>query len=363
MSVHNTFVGLDVHARSVKAFALEFGTGQVWRNSYGNDPGEVLNWCLTLPGPVLAGYEAGPTGYNLFRVFNQVGMDMVVVAPSKLLPQPGSRVKTDARDAQHLAELLMARLFTPVVVPSVEQEAGRDLFRCREDIQQQFKAATARLGHWLLRRGVVELPATEWNKTRLEALAKLKFTGQSTDQGVFEAYLGDVSALRLRRVDLDTQIKVAALGQPWRPVVEALCCLRGIDTLSGFGLAVEIGDWSRLTAQTIGAYLGLVPSEYSSGQSRQQGSITKTGNTHARRLLVEASWVHKRDYRPAVSPSLQAAWAKVVEPVRLRAHVANKRLHRKWDRFEVNKKKRVVANTAVARELAGFCHDLAVMVT
>ena len=139
-----------------------------------------------------------------------------------------------------------------------------------------------------------------------------------------------------------------------------LGCLRGVSTLTAFGLAVEVGDWDRLTGATIGAYLGLVPTESSSGQSRSQGSITKTGNTHARRLLVEAAWHHRKPYRsPGVA--MKARWELAPAAARARGHAGNQRLHQRWLTFTDRKKKPVIANVAIARELAGWCWSLAVM--
>jgi len=361
---YRTFVGLDVHARSIVgcAVAAGGGVGEVVYRSFGNDPEAVLDWCFTLPGPVKACYEAGPTGYGLVRAFTGVGVEMLVVAPSKLLPQPGARVKTDRRDARHLACLLATGNVTAVRVPTVVEEAARNVFRCREDAQLEFGAATVRLSHFLLRHQITELAGSDWNKVRLEWLAKLDFE-DANDQVVFDSYLGAVQSLRRRKLDLERQITQIAGAEPWCGVVDALCCLRGVSTLTAFGLATEIGDWHRLTARSIGPYVGLVPSEHSSGPSHRQGGITKTGNQHVRRLLAEAAWCHKRAYWPSRSPSLQRAWARVDEPVRQRADEANRRLYRQWCKFVDKKKKLVVANTAIARELAGFCHDLAVMVT
>jgi transposase len=145
------------------------------------------------------------------------------------------------------------------------------------------------------------------------------------------------------------------------PVVRRLSCLRGISTLTAFSLAVEIGDWDRLTGRSIGAYLGLVPTEYSSGNSRSQGSITKTGNGHARRLLIEAAWHHRQPYRPGVD--LRRRWDAASPAARARGQQANRRLHHRWVAFDARQKRPVIANTAIARELAGWCWSLAVLDT
>jgi transposase len=163
-----------------------------------------------------------------------------------------------------------------------------------------------------------------------------------------------------RRDRLDKAIVEMARASQWAPVVTRLQCLRGISTLSAFSLAVEIGDWERFTGSSIGAYLGLVPSENSSGEQRRQGSITKAGNTHARRLLVEAGWHHRTPYR-APSAALRARWDAAPAAARARGHQGNQRLHHRWVSFNLRKKKGVIANVAIARELAGWCWSLAVM--
>ena len=159
---------------------------------------------------------------------------------------------------------------------------------------------------------------------------------------------------------LDKAIVAMAADSEFTPVVQRLGCLSGISTLTAFGLAVEVGDWDRLSGSSIGAYLGLVPTESSSGQSRSQGSITKTGNTHARRLLVEAAWHHSKPYRTP-GATMRARWELATPAARARGHAGNQRLHRRWVHFNDRKKRPVVANVAVARELAGWCWSMAVM--
>jgi transposase len=162
-----------------------------------------------------------------------------------------------------------------------------------------------------------------------------------------------------RRDRLDAAIEQMAAGSAFTPVVTRLGCLRGVSTLTAFGLAVEIGDWHRLTGRSIGAYLGLVPTESSSGASRSQGSITKTGNGHARRLLIEATWHHRNRYRIGVE--LRRRLDRADPAARDRGERANRRLHDRWVSFDARHKRAVVANTAIARELAGWCWSLAVL--
>ena len=163
-----------------------------------------------------------------------------------------------------------------------------------------------------------------------------------------------------RRDRLDAAITAMAADSMFTPVVQRLSCLRGVSTLTAFGLATEIGDWERLTGRSIGAYLGLVPTEHSSGAARNQGGLTKTGNGHARRLLIEAAWHHRRPYR-GPSAELRRRWDRAPAPAAARAHAANRRLNTRWAGFTARKKKPVVANAAIARELAGWCWSLAVL--
>ena len=163
-----------------------------------------------------------------------------------------------------------------------------------------------------------------------------------------------------RRDRLDAAITTMAENSEYTPVVRRLGCLRGISTLTGFGLAVEIGDWTRFSGNTIGAFLGLVPTEHSSGQSRSQGSITKTGNSHARRLLVEAAWHHRKTYRHP-GQVMQARWEQAPPAARARGHEGNRRLHQRWQTFTARRKKPVIANVAIAREIAGWAWSLAVL--
>lgn len=162
-----------------------------------------------------------------------------------------------------------------------------------------------------------------------------------------------------RRDRLDTAIAELAASSEFTDLTHRLGCLRGISTLTGFALAVEIGDWHRFTGNSIGAYLGLVPSEHSTGGNRRLGAITKTGNSHVRRLLIESAWHHRPPYR--VGPTLRARWELAPEPVRVRAHAGNLRLHRRWVAYSERHKKYTVTTVAIARELAGWCWSLAVM--
>ena len=362
MSDYRTFVGLDVHARTVVGSALDATTGEVFRHGFGPDPSEVVAWTRSLPGPQIATYEAGPTGFGLYRRLLESGTACLVAAPSKLQRPSGDRVKTDARDAFHLMRLLHLDEITAVTVPSIEEETARDLVRSREDTRQDLMSARHRLSKLLLRHGFVYDDGAAWTERHDRWLREHR-SGDLAFTTAFDANYEAVVQAAARRDRLDKAITTMAEDSPFTPLVNRLGCLRGISTLTGFALAVEITDWNRFTGSTIGAYLGLVPSEYSSGQSRQLGGITKTGNTHVRRLLVEAAWHHRRDYRPSPTSVLQARWDKAPVAAQLRGQAGNERLHHQWVAFTARKKRPVVANVAVARELAGWCWSLAVMDT
>ena len=359
MSQKRTFVGLDVHAWSVTGHALDGLTGEVWQRRLTPDPAEALAWVSKLPGPVKVAYEAGPTGFGLARFLRQHGVECVVAAPSKLQRPSGDRVKTDARDAEHLARLVKLDEIVEVVVPSVEQEAARDLVRAREDVRGDLMRARHRLSKLLLRQGIVWTGGQAWTGRHDVWLRSQRFDLPGRQLAFDSAY--ETMTLTLdRRKRLDFAIVEMAEHCEFTDLVHRLGCLRGVSTLTGFGLAVEVGDWTRFSGSTIGAFLGLVPTEYSSGQSRCQGAITKTGNSHARRLLVEAAWHHRKTYRNP-GQVMRARWDLAPAQARVRGHQGNQRLHQRWEGFTARRKKPVIANVAVARELAGWAWSLAVM--
>jgi transposase len=354
-----TTVGLDVHARSVVAEAVDWQTGAVFSRRLVPDNQEVLAWVATLPGPVAVMYEAGPTGFGLARACAAAGVRCLVVAPSKMERPPGDRIKTDRRDARRGARLLHIGEITGIRVPTEAEEDARDLFRSRDDARMDLMRARHRLSKLLLRHGIVYAGGKTWNGVHEKWLRSQRFELPGT-RAAFDAAFDAVLSTTARRDRLDEAI-IATAGTPaWAPIVSRLGAIRGIATLTGFGLAVEIGDWDRFTGASIGAYLGLVPSESSSGPSRNPGSITKTGNTHARRLLVEAAWHHQRLLRPA-STAVAARRAKVSPAVRARGLAADQRLHHRWTTMAARRKEPSVIAVAVARELAGWCWSLVTM--
>jgi len=284
------WVGLDVHAAQTAGAVFDSATGEVRSRMLPGRPHEVMPWLLELPRPVRAVYEAGPTGYGLARRARAAGIDMQVCAPGMISKTPGDRVKTDKRDALKLARLHAAGQLVLVHVPALEHERLRDLSRAREDVRGDLMRARHRIGKFLLRREIY-FPgrARSWTREHRTWLAALRFDDRPSEL-TFADYLHAHDVLLARRDTLDRAIDEIATDAPWAEIIARLRCLHGIDTLSAFGICAEVCDFERFLAPTaFSAYLGLVPSEHSSGDKRRQGALTKAGSAHARRLLVEAA--------------------------------------------------------------------------
>jgi transposase len=355
-----TYVGLDVHARSVVAGLIDEATGELAVARAPHHTEELVAWLADLAGPVRVAYEAGPTGYGLARAARAAGIDCLVAAPSLIARSPAQRGrKRDATDAELLARALRAGELRPVVVPDAADEAARDLVRAREDARADLMRARHRLSKLLLRHGRIYESGRAWTGAH-DAWLRRQALPQPGARAAFEDYYGTVLAAGLRRDGLDERIAELAAEPRDAPVVGRLSCLRGVGTLTAFALTVEIGDWHRLTGASIGAYLGLVPSESQSGARHARGPITKAGNSHARRLLVEAAWHQRRPRR--ASAEIERRRAGQRPEVRARALTAERRLQRRWAHLEGRRGLRsTIVATAVARELAGWCWSLAVM--
>ena len=353
------FAGLDVHARKTAAAAVQLGSGEVWKAQLPGSSVAAIEWLKALPGPVRAVYEAGPTGFALARAARAAGVELMVCAPGAIPRQPGDRIKTDTRDALKLARLHAAGQLRPVAVPAVELEALRDLVRAREDLRGDLMSARHRIGKLLLRHGLIWTgPGEAWAQRHLQWLSKVRFE-QPLLEVVFGEYLAHHEVLLARRERLDALILEQSTQGPWAPAVARLRCLRGIDTLTAVGLVAEVGDIGAFShPKQLASYLGLVPSEHSSGTKRRQGAITKAGSAHARRLLVEAAWHYRR--APSVSLTLKRR-QKGQPPAAIEAAWrAQLRLHRRWAHLDGSRaKKRTTVAVAVARELACFVWEIA----
>ena len=355
--VEGSWVGLDVHARSVVAGVLDGVSGELRSSRAPVLSDETVAWLLQLPAPVRVAYEAGPTGYGLARACAAAGIACVVAAPSKIPRAPGDRVKTDRRDAERLARLLRLGELVAVRVPEPHEEAARDLVRAREDARGDLMRARHRLSKLLLRHGLV-YDASAWTLAHDAWLRRQRFERRPLALAFDESY-GAVLQAKTRRDALDRVIAELASEPPFAEVVARLVCLRGVSTLTALALTVELGDWSRFRPQSLGPFLGLTPSEDSTGDRRRQGAITKTGNSHARRLLVEAAWHQRRPLRASVA--LERRRQGQPAAVRARADASGRRLHARWEALEGRGKRRTVVAVAVARELAGHCWALATM--
>jgi transposase len=290
------------------------------------------------------------------------GIVCEVVAPSLTPVKPGERIKTDRRDARKLAELLRANLLTVVHAPTVDEESVRDLSRCREDAQEDLSRARHRMGKFLLRRALVyRMGKKAWGKLHRQWLRGLGFD-HAADAAVFGDYLLAIEQLEERVRTLQGQLTEVAQQDPYREPVGWLRCFRGIDTVTAITLVAELHDFRRFrSARELMAYLGLVPSEYSSGDSRHRGSITKSGNRHARRALVESSW----HYRHRVKSGESLRQRRQGQPARVIALAdrAQERLSRRYRHLLERGKPPQKAVVAIARELVGFLWAALVPIT
>jgi transposase len=304
-------------------------------------------------GAVTCCYEAGPCGFELQRALTTKGIPCDVIAPALIPRRPGDRIKTDRRDAGHLAVLYRAGALTAIHIPTEQEEAARDLLRCREDIRADLLRARHRLSKFLLRHGR-RFTATKkaWSKRHDAWLRTQTWPLPALDQ-THRAYVRAVDEVLARLGDVETELRALLNLEPLRARVQRLRCFRGIDDLTALTIAAELGDPRRFaTAPSTMAFVGLIPSEHSSGTKRAQGGITKTGNAHLRRVLVESAWHYR--HHPFVSATLRARQRGAPADVIARAWTAQQRLHRRYQRLAARGKPKQHVVTAVARELTGF---------
>jgi len=354
-----TWAGLDVHARSTHAAAINVMSGELVRARFGAGLEEPLAWLAALPGPVRACYEAGPTGYGLYRAAAAAGVEMVVIAPGKTPRGPSDRVKTDQKDAELLARLLLAGSLTAVTVPPPELEAARDLMRAHDACRRDLMDARHRISKLLLRHGRVYPEKATWTVRHRSWLGRQQFTELGTELAYADA-LACVDAISARKSALALKLSELALDERWWPTVARLRSFHGIDTLTAFALHLELGgDWERFQrAPQLASWLGLTPTLTQSGESSRQGHITKTGSTLARRLLVEAAWHYARTPGPGLA--LVARQAGQPAHVLQISHRARQRVHRTHKKMRARGKPGNVCVVAAARELSCFLWAAAV---
>jgi transposase len=351
-------VGLDVHKETI-AIATARGREaaavlEVIRHDW-----QALMKALDRIGPrerLRLCYEAGPTGYDLARRLNQGGYCCQVVAPSLVPTMPGNRIKTDRRDASRLAHFLRSGNLVEVKIPEAQTEAMRDLERARDDAKKAERVGRHQLDKFLLRHGR-SWSATKWTKKHWDWIRSQQFPNEMLRR-VLQDYVTTVeqAAQRVERLDKD----IAEMVEQWalKPLVLSLMALRGVQLTTAVILAAEIGDFARFESpRHLMSYLGLVPSEHSSGQRRSQGRITRAGNAHARRIVIEASWNYR--FSPRASTAIQRRREKVSAQVRSIAEKAEQRLSRRFQRLTQRGKKSQTVVTAVAREFVGFVWAIA----
>ncbi len=356
------FIGLDVHKESI---AVAYGSEEreaevVFLGTIGTRQCDIdkLSRKLQAKGKTLHFvYEAGPCGYWLYRYLTKKTLKCWVVAPSSIPKKAGDRVKTDRRDAVQRARLLRSGDLTPVYVPAVEDEAIRDLVRAREDALKDIKAAKARLKAFLLRQDIRYEGRANWGPAHLRWLAEV-VCPTPAQQIVFQEYVRAVSehTERLQRLEAELQTQV----QTWRwvPVVEAIQALRGVQFTVAVTLIAELGDLNRFdTPRQLMSYLGLTPSEHTSGERRRQGAIPKTGNAHARRAFLEGAWAYRSPAK--VSRHLHLRLEKLSKGIQAIRWKAQVRLCHRYRRLMARGKNANQVVVALARELAAFVWAIA----
>jgi transposase len=354
------YVGLDVHKRTIAVALADAGRGEV--RSYGtiqNTPEAVAKLVRKLGGAerLACCYEAGPCGYGLQRQLVGLGAMCTVVAPSLIPRRPGERIKTDRRDAGKLARLLRSGELTAVWVPDAEHEALRDLSRARETARDARHRARQQVRKLLLRLGIAEPGETRAWSQRYWAWLRAVQLAQPLQQLVLVDAIETVDAATARLTRLEAQVQAAAATGRQAPLIAALQSLRGVGVITAVTLVAELGDLSRFaTPRPLMAYVGLVPSEHSSGDSQRRGRITKAGNRHVRHVLVQAAWHYR--HAPRRTRALLKRQVGQPEAVTDVAWRAQERLHARYRRL-AGRKGSQKAVIAVARELIGFVWALA----
>lgn len=356
MEKGTTYVGLDVHKRSIAISVRWPGVAEPEGRSIPHEPRALKRWARRMkreaPGPLRCAYEAGPCGYELQRQLLAEGVECQVIAPSLIPRKPGERIKTDRRDARKLAELLAGGQLTAVHPPTPEAESVRDLCRAREDAKEDQMRARHRLSKFLLRRGLIFGEAKAWSRAHQRWLRGLRLD-HPADQATFDAYCLALDQAQERLRVLERQLAEWSQVEPYATPVAWLRCFHGIDTTTAMTLVTELHDFRRFRKpRQLMAYLGLVPSEHSSGDRAKRGGITKTGNGHARRVLIESAWHYR--HPPRVGATLRRR--REGQPARVIAVAdrAHQRLSRRYRRMTARGKPHNKVVVAVARELVGF---------
>jgi transposase len=355
-------IGLDVHKNSISIGIADDGRdGDV--RYYGkikndmNQLDKVIRKLISKGAVLRFVYEAGPCGYGIYRYLTQNGVDCVVVAPSKIPQQSGNRLKNDKRDCLSLARLHRAGELTSVYVPTKEDEALRDLVRAREDATRALRTAKQRLGAFLLRHDIIYSGKTKWTKAHFNWLATIAMP-HPAQQIVFQEYIDTVVDCGNRVERLTEQVRHQSAQSRLHELIKALQSMRGISLIVAATIASELGDLTRFeNPGKLMAFLGLIPSEHSSGERVKKGTITKTGNSHVRKALVEAAHAYRFPARK--SREIRKRQEELPKEIIDISWKAQCRLCTRYQYLMAKGKKTNVAKTAIARELAGFSWAIA----
>lgn len=355
-----TVVGLDVHKETVVTGVLPGWSEKVTDSrTIENHPSaiEKMVRSVSSKGAVEFVYEAGPCGYDVQRQIEKMGYRCVVIAPGLIPVRSGDRVKTDRRDAEKLARLWRAGELTAIRIPTQEEEGARDLVRVREDVLTDRLRARHRLVKFLLRQGRVNRAVRSWSIAHRTWMKAQRFEWSSLQQ-TFEAYVRAVEEAEARLASLETLVMDLAGKDPYRVRVQYLRCFKGVDTLSAITLVVEAQEFRRFeSAPSFMKFTGLTGWEHSSGDTVRRGGISKAGNAHLRRVLVESAWSYR--HTNVVSAALTERRKGCPDDVVQLARQAQERLHRRFHKMVGRTKPMPVVVTAVARELAGFIWSMA----
>lgn len=354
-----THIGLDVHVKTITAAGCTADGMNIELGQFENIPAalsrRIIRWAKRWSALHVV-YEAGPCGYAIYRQLTERGISCDVVAPSMIPHRPGDRIKTDRRDAVLLARLSRYGELTAVWVPDSHHEAIRELVRCRHDLKRNSRARKQQINSMLHRHG------RRWDRNKWTQEHRRWVRGQRFDdrerQLTLEHYLASLDSLETEIHVIEQEMAGALESWSLSAMVRGMMAMRGYDLISAMTLVSELGDITRFTrAEQLMSFVGLVPSEYSSGSTRRQGGISKAGNTQARRVLIESAWAYR--YRPNLSVAMKKRVEQVSPAVRAIAWKAQGRLHRRYQRFQYRGKNKNQTTTAIARESVGFLWAIA----
>ena len=355
MTEKRYYIGMDVHKTSVQLSVFAEEGEAIYERRLNNNIGLLIKEAkrFSVEGKTEVAYEAGSLGYGIQRAMEKEGIRCYVLPANKVAKKRDERIKTDKRDARLIGRELRNKNIRPISVPDEVDEAARDLLRCREDVNIDLRRVKQRLLKFLLRHGhIYSGGGNNWTGKHWQWMDKLEFV-QDHERLVYEEYRSQIQSLEERLTRLEQHVKETTESPRYKEAVSRLRAFKGIDYIIALAVVCEIGDFRRFSsAKAFMAYLGFVPSEYSSGGRRSQGGITKAGNSHLRWLLIEGAWHYTRNARTGkrLEQRRRGCPAHVVEIADRALH----RLHKKYLRLVLKGKHANTAVTAVARELAGF---------